>query len=75
MKLKRCPYCNSHELTLDCSNMAYWVRCHDCGATGPNGRSQKSAQDHFNGDHCHQNPSALVRNRNSNRSDLKEIQP
>lgn len=73
VKLKRCPYCNSHELMMDCSMTHFWIKCLNCGATGPLSLTKNIAGSFFNGDHRHQNPAALVRDRKSNRGDLKEV--
>ena len=74
-KVKRCPFCNSHRLTMDLNALVRWLKCLECGACGPlAGKSASDAVMYWNGDHPHQNPSALVADRASNRDDLKTIQ-
>ena len=76
MKLlaKRCPFCNSHNLTIDVSAISFWVKCHNCSATGPCGFKKESSLALWNGHHKHSNPAALVANRKSNHHQMKEIE-
>lgn len=70
-RVKRCPYCNSHNLALDRNNACSWIRCFECGATGPTTLRDNAAIELFN--HGVENPSALVASRKSNRDDLKMV--
>jgi transcription elongation factor Elf1 len=76
MKLKRCPFCNGHDLVMDLNTVVFWVHCFECGAQGPSSHERSGAAQYWNGDHQYQNRSALVTNRveGSNRDDLKEIE-
>lgn len=79
MKLKRCPWCNRHELTLDLTRYTYAVRCLICGCIGPiTNESEEEARLLWNGDGPYQNHSAILcMDKNSvglnNRDDLKDI--
>jgi len=73
MKLKRCPFCNSHVLGIDCNAENFWVNCHTCKALGPAGPTRKDAQQLWNGDHMYSNPSALVCSTMSNRNEKANI--
>lgn len=72
MKLKRCPFCNSHDLQFQCSEIVYWVQCMECSAMGPTSRTYNGAKSYWNGSPAI-NSSALVADRTANRDDLKEI--
>jgi hypothetical protein len=75
MKAKRCPFCNSHTLTIDVTEITHSVRCMDCDACGPLSTiSAENAVQWWNGTHPHCNPSALVCDRNSNHHQMKEIE-
>lgn len=73
-KVKRCPFCNSHNLVMEASAAAFSLHCLGCGTFGPNGYTRQGAVLMWNGTHRHQNPDALVRNRKSNHHDLKEVE-
>ena len=75
MKLKRCPFCNSHCLEVACTDIVWYVRCHQCRATGPDSININRACNYWNGDGLHQNRAALVYDRKSNRDELAEIEP
>jgi len=70
--LKRCPYCNSHKLTIFRSMDISSVQCLSCGSCGPVAANDSRAVLLFN-DGLPET-SALVRNHQSNRSDMKEIE-
>jgi transcription elongation factor Elf1 len=70
--VKRCPFCNGHNLTMDRTESISQIRCFDCGAMGPSAYpSDVKAVRYWNDGY--QNPSALVANRKSNRADLKNV--
>jgi hypothetical protein len=74
LKLKRCPFCNSHDLSMEIGSLTYWVKCYECHALGPLGKAREDAALLWNGKHKHTNPSALVANRKSNHHEMKEIE-
>lgn len=74
MKLKRCPFCNCHDLCIEATHVTWFVKCHACRCTGPESTNLNRACDLWNGEDHHQNTSALVKDRKSNRDDKKEIE-
>lgn len=76
--LKRCPWCNGHELTLEVGRLHYAIRCFECGTVGPHASTAPAAEQWWNGTHRHQNPSALVamplEKGVSNRNDIKRVE-
>lgn len=76
MKLKRCPFCNDHDLTLEVTQVSFAIKCLSCGAIGPSTTGSKErAADWWNGEAKYQNQSALIchEGKGSNRSDLKDV--
>ncbi len=73
-KLKRCVYCNGHELGMHRGEIVSSVYCLDCGAMGPFDYTDFGAINLWN--EGTSNPSALVRcmGFKSNRNDEKEIE-
>lgn len=76
MKLKRCPFCNSHNLTLEVTIATYQIKCLECFSLGPQSTQLFRAAQFWNGDYEHQNLSALIAcvNKPSNRNDMKDIE-
>ena len=75
--LKRCPFCNHHDLTLDQIGTVFSIRCYECGAMGPHSMSINRAITLWNGEaslNSGANHSALVYDRKSNRDDKKEVE-
>lgn len=72
-KVKRCPFCNSHDLTMDTTTNHYTIHCFYCGSNGPRGYTRNTAIALWNGKHRYTNPDALVANRKSNHHELKEV--
>lgn len=71
-KLKRCPFCNSHELTLEVMNEIFNIRCFECGAMGPNADSETRAVDRWNeGEH---GATCLVNGLAENRNDFQRVE-
>lgn len=73
--LKRCPWCNTHELTSDWMNEVCQIRCLNCGAMEPTSTSEVLAVTRWNGEHRHQNDSAILcgNMKKNNRADKKAI--
>lgn len=46
--LVKCPHCDSSVVETRASLGAWWVACHKCGLTGPNGDSEADAIDAWN---------------------------
>jgi hypothetical protein len=75
MKLKRCPFCNSHELTSFGTHTTYQIECLDCRALGPitdgdvedAGRLWNNGEDGSTG-------MVNMRRKYTNRDDLKDIE-
>lgn len=75
VKLKRCPFCNSHELSLQLNIAVYWIKCADCCATGPESIRPETAVRLWNGEETRAGYTSLVTLRKgSNRNDLKTIE-
>lgn len=75
MKLKRCPFCNCHNLHLDMNQTLYWIACLECGSTGPNSLSKDTACELWNGECRRAGYTSLVTMANgSNRDQKKEIE-
>ena len=74
LNAKRCPFCNSHNLTLYVGPTWDQVRCLNCNACGPDASTAPGAFAYWNGIAAHQNTRALVCDRASNRDDLKAIE-
>lgn len=81
-QVKRCPFCNSHNLTMDRTHSVSNIRCFECGAVGPNawenspGATDLEAIKLWNAGY--RNPDALValppaKREGSNQHDLKEV--
>jgi transcription elongation factor Elf1 len=71
MKLKRCPFCNSHELSIDVTRVTFAIKCFNCGAIGPATSGEREQAEQYWNEGC--NASALVFDRKSNHHDKKEI--
>lgn len=71
--LKRCPFCNSHKLTLDTTEHISWVRCFDCGACGPSTIHSVAFAVRLWND-GYPGSTAMVNCHPTNRSDLKTIE-
>lgn len=73
--LRRCPFCNGHDLAVDITSTEYLVRCMECGVTGPSGDTPRKAEEWWNGTHQYQNDSALISlvPPNSNRNDYTTV--
>jgi len=79
MKLKRCPFCNGHNLTLKVRRFTSFIMCLDCHAGGPILMNDEDAILAWNAEGEHQNQSALVATgpqgyHFKNRDDLKEVE-
>jgi len=75
-KVKRCPFCNNHNLTLLRTQKVSNVQCRGCGATGPNSWSADGKTSDAEAVmlwNSGENREALVANRNSNHHELKEV--
>ncbi len=72
--LKRCPFCNAHDLTLDVTIGTCAIRCVNCGAMGPVSTKTGRAVQFWNGNARHTNPSALVACRKSNHHERKTME-
>ncbi len=69
--VKRCPFCNGHNLVLDRTEHVSAVRCFDCQAKGPdtiNGDEQAVEEWNEGG-----NQFALVADHTANRDDLRKV--
>lgn len=73
VKVKRCPFCNSHNLSLQKNSVVSWIECLHCRSCGPIHSLDEDAVASWNGTHKHQNSAALIVNRQSNHHELKEI--
>jgi hypothetical protein len=71
---KRCPFCNSHDLSFDLNGFLYWAHCRDCNSTGPDASTRRKAVSLWNGHSRDTNPDALVINRHSNHHEMTEIE-
>lgn len=71
-KLRRCPFCNGHALTLDWGPDQWAnIRCLDCAAQGPSGPSRGRAVYGWN--HGEADSTCMVNGLADNRNDLKEL--
>lgn len=74
MKLKRCPFCNTHDLTLDVTSATYAVKCFECGAMGPvTTRTPQRAADLWNSGPIGTTAMVNMKRKFTNRDDLKEV--
>jgi hypothetical protein len=72
-KLKRCPFCNGHDLTLEITVLTYQIKCLYCLSMGPaSGTTIVAAVNYWN--RGYENPSALAATIASNRNDLKSLE-
>lgn len=72
ISLKRCPFCNGHELNMHRSEITSSVYCRECGCYGPFMESDLAASIAWN--EGMDNPGALVRDlRTSNRNEMVKI--
>ncbi len=58
-KMKRCPFCNGHNLTMFRTEIVSHISCLDCGCNGPSSVSDFGCIAAWN--EGVDNPSALVR--------------
>lgn len=80
--LKRCPWCNSHDLSLEITELSYNISCFECGCLGPRANTVKDAVRRWNGvvnDHEEAWTSLIVyatrrQVQHHNRNDVKEIE-
>lgn len=71
-RVKRCPFCNCHNIARDVNAVFVWLKCHECGASGPTATTLRGAVQGWN--EGYNNPDALVATRNSNRDDKRTIE-
>lgn len=69
-ELKRCPWCNSHDLKVECNDAVYWIEC-QCDAAGPSALTKERAVELWNRG---SNPDCLLNYRKSNQHQTKEIE-
>jgi transcription elongation factor Elf1 len=75
LKLKRCPFCNSHDLALEVTAATYQIKCHDCGAMGPSTiRTIEIAVMLWNNGQKDSTAMVNMLRKHTNRDDLKEIE-
>jgi transcription elongation factor Elf1 len=74
LKLKRCPFCNTHDLTLDISSATFQIKCFECGAMGPAsaGTIEDAARLWNEGQKDSTSMVNMLR-KHTNRDDIKEI--
>lgn len=68
-KLKRCPWCNSHDLKVECNTAVCWIKC-ECDACGPSALTIEDAVDYWNNG---VNVDCLIYKRSSNQHEMKEV--
>jgi hypothetical protein len=49
VELKRCPWCNCHELSLEITELQYNISCFQCGCLGPRANTIQQAVRRWNG--------------------------
>lgn len=81
-ELKRCPWCNGHDLSLDVTLFSYNIKCFDCGCLGPRASTIARCVRRWNGvvsEHEEGWTSLIVfatrrELNNHNRNDVKEVE-
>jgi phage FluMu protein Com len=75
MKLKRCPFCNSHDLEVEASAVSYQIKCMECRALGPTTlRDKADAVRLWNNGPLGTTAMVNMQRKFTNRNDLKEIE-
>jgi transcription elongation factor Elf1 len=74
-KLKRCPFCNTHNLSVHLNSTAWWIECLDCNACGPLSSNAVYAVQLWNGTCTKAGYTSLVTDaKSSNRDQTKDIE-
>lgn len=73
MLLKRCPFCNAYDLTMDITIHTYQIRCLECGASGPFRTKINSTILAWNGEEEMYGYTSLINGLANNRNDKKEL--
>lgn len=71
VKLRRCPFCNSHDVFIASETGIKFVQCAECGAQGPVAVTPKRVAEIWN-DGLWVN--SLINGKSTNRNDEKEIE-
>lgn len=74
IKLRRCPFCNGHNLVMEKTAVVSWVKCQECGATGPNADEEMNESPAKYWNHGVESWDSILGGKNTNRNDEKEVE-
>jgi hypothetical protein len=75
MKLKRCPFCNSHDLGLEITQNSHAIKCFECFAIGPvSVKGIERACAYWNDGQIGSTAMVNMQRKYTNRNDIKEVE-